>query len=194
MKPESPKKPLIIAGHSLGGSIAALFTLWLLESGDFSGDKRPICVTFGSPLIGDARLQRALYKHSPWCSNFLHVAANGDPVPRMFSKNYVPFGTFLLCSESGSSCFEEPETVLSLLAKTGSENRGTSGGSVDYGKVLEDLKRKSLFKKKVETETETKWDKNLYQMGTITQLSAIGYPLSQLVYIYTLSLIRNHMY
>lgn len=49
---------LIITGVALGGSIASLFTLLLLESID-SKNKKPICITFGSLLIGDKILQQA---------------------------------------------------------------------------------------------------------------------------------------
>ncbi|CBI34971.3 unnamed protein product, partial [Vitis vinifera] len=60
---------LIITGHSMGGSVASLFTLCLLEVINISKPKcRPICITFGSPLIGDFGLQ-----HSNWNSFFLHV-------------------------------------------------------------------------------------------------------------------------
>ncbi|XP_034704023.1 senescence-associated carboxylesterase 101-like [Vitis riparia] len=59
---------LIITGHSLGGSVASLFTLCLLEVINISKPKCcPICITFGSPLIGDFGLQ-----HSNWNSFFLH--------------------------------------------------------------------------------------------------------------------------
>ncbi|XP_027153539.1 senescence-associated carboxylesterase 101 isoform X1 [Coffea eugenioides] len=43
--------PLIITGQSMGGSIASLFTLWLLGDIPTKATKRPLCVTFGSPLL-----------------------------------------------------------------------------------------------------------------------------------------------
>ncbi|KAM5581554.1 hypothetical protein ABKV19_010676 [Rosa sericea] len=49
---------IIITGQSLGGSIATLFTLWLLEGLNLSKAKRPFCITFGSPLVGDEHLRK----------------------------------------------------------------------------------------------------------------------------------------
>ncbi|KAE8689311.1 Detected protein of confused Function [Hibiscus syriacus] len=78
-------KPLIVTGHSLGGSVASLFTLWLLEGLDISKEKRPLCLTFGSPLLGDKGFQQAISEHPAWHSCFLHVAATSkDSIPRLF--------------------------------------------------------------------------------------------------------------
>ena len=79
---------LIITGYSMGGSVASLFTLCLLEVINLSKPKcRPICITFGSPLIGGFGLQ-----HSMWNSFFLHVVSNQDPVPGLF----LPFTNYRL--------------------------------------------------------------------------------------------------
>ena len=183
---ENYSSPVIVAGHSLGGSIASLFTLWLLESVTFSNKKRPICITFGSPLFGDTNLQKALSKYTPWSSCFLHVVSNQDPVPRMFAteKDYQPFGAYLFCSEFECSCFEEPETVLKLLSKTAPKNQNLQQ-IVDYGEVVDGLKRKVLFKNMVDTKI---WCTNPYQAGIVTQLLAIGVVVSspppEVIYIY----------
>ncbi|KAK3227528.1 hypothetical protein Dsin_007390 [Dipteronia sinensis] len=116
--------PLIVTGHSVGGSVASLFTLWLLESMNLADAKRVLCITFGAPLIGDKGLQQAISRNSKRNSCFLHVAANQDLVPRLFvsgSVAYQPFGTYLLCSESGYTCIEDPEEVSQLLLAVGSE-------------------------------------------------------------------------
>ncbi|KAE8691545.1 SAG101 protein [Hibiscus syriacus] len=123
-------KPLIVTGHSLGGSVASLFTLWVLESLDISSAKRPLCLTFGSPLLGDKGFQQAISQHPAWNSCFLHVAATSkDSIPRLFIApshylnssieapkydHYKPFGTFLLCGENGCACSENPEAVSEL--------------------------------------------------------------------------------
>ncbi|KAI3784760.1 hypothetical protein L1987_43865 [Smallanthus sonchifolius] len=57
--------PLIITGSGLGGYLAILSTLRLHhaidveESNGYKKTKRPICITFGSPLVGDADLQKS---------------------------------------------------------------------------------------------------------------------------------------
>lgn len=160
---------LIITGQSIGGSVASLFTLWLLENMPASTDNKktsnlPLCITFGSPLVGDHGLRQAILNHS-WHSRFLHIVSDQDHfLPRLFissdsalafnqvaashTSRYKPFGTFLLCSQSGCACFEDPDSVLELKAAMGS-NPGSNEGSqmvnnVDYGEILKHL-RDGLF-------------------------------------------------
>ena len=98
------------------------------------------------------------------------MVSNHDPIPRKFinhNATYKPFGTFLLCSDSGCSCFEEPETILKLLAATASN--GSPNQRVDYGIIVEQLKGKALFK----NVSEADWATSPYTVGIVTQLSAI---------------------
>ena len=142
-------KPLIITGHALGGPIACLFTLLLLDTSD-SSKKRPLCITFGSPLIGDQNLQQVLSRSSTWNSCFLHLASFQDPIPRSFISHntYKPFGTFLLCSQYGASCFENPDLILYLLMVMGSPIGGTNQElqTDHYKEVVEHLTRKAICK------------------------------------------------
>ncbi|XP_041006207.1 senescence-associated carboxylesterase 101 isoform X2 [Juglans microcarpa x Juglans regia] len=153
----SDSKPLIISGHGLGGSVASLFTLWLLSEINLSKTKRPLCVTFGSPLIGDEDLKEAILQYSVWNSCFLHVVSAQDPLPRVLTSTlnppstesasrtneYKPFGTFMLCSELGFTCFEDPELILVFLTATYSE---VSPQFLDYKPVVEQLKLKVICK------------------------------------------------
>ncbi|XP_061369722.1 senescence-associated carboxylesterase 101-like [Gastrolobium bilobum] len=146
-------KPLIITGNALGGSVASLFTISLLDSIG-SGKNRPLCITFGSPLIGDKGLQQAISRSSNWNSCFLHVVSHKDPLPRLFTSAlspqtsaYMPFGTFLLCSDENSTCFENPESVFEVFVALGSirdQNHGLQ--SVGYGNIVENLHRKAICK------------------------------------------------
>ncbi|KAI9078049.1 hypothetical protein K1719_039974 [Acacia pycnantha] len=146
-------KPLIVTGHALGGSIASLFNLWLLENlTTGSGRKHsPLCITFGAPLLGDTDLQKAISRSPLWNSSFLHVASLRDPLPRSFvSTNvYKPFGTFLLCSELGSACFNDPDSILQLLVET----RSTVSDPYDrgfhihqYSDIVQNLHHKAICK------------------------------------------------
>lgn len=148
---------LIITGHCLGGSVASLFTLWLLESFNRPGTKHPLCITFGAPLIGDKGLQQAISQHLKWNSSFLHVAANQDLVPRFFISPYnpnameinsqtgiyKPFGVFLLCSEYGCTPLEDPEAVSEVLVAMGETPRNQTPNeqwhTIDYGTIVECL-------------------------------------------------------
>ncbi|XP_061369736.1 senescence-associated carboxylesterase 101-like [Gastrolobium bilobum] len=146
-------KTLIVTGHALGGSVASLFTISLLNSID-SGKNRPLCITFGSPLIGDNGLQQAISRSSNWNSCFLHVVSHKDPLPRLFITNhdsqtnaYMPFGTFLLCSDENSASFENPGSILRLLRKFDSEHDENQGSQpVKYGEIVNILKQRTLFK------------------------------------------------
>ncbi|KAG2300464.1 hypothetical protein Bca52824_036936 [Brassica carinata] len=122
------KKPVIITGAALGGSVASLFTLWLLEKVE-PKLKRPLCITFGSPLIGDAKLQEIL-ENSLRNSCFLHVAdASQTPV----NTDFKPFGTFLICFDSECLCIDDPEAVMELLGGASAVDH------IDYGEVLDRL-------------------------------------------------------
>lgn len=121
-----PAPSIIITGHSLGGCVAMLFAFWLLNSLDSSKTKRPLCITFGSPLLGDEQLRQCVSKISTWNYCFLHVASTQDPTPKFFQRQcmsgeYKPFGTFLLCSASGCACSEDPDFILEQLAAPNSK-------------------------------------------------------------------------
>ncbi|KAJ4960954.1 hypothetical protein NE237_020864 [Protea cynaroides] len=141
---KNPSKPLIITGHSEGGWVASLYCLWLLYNINQSNDKLPICITFGSPLLGDDGLCRAIQSRSGWYPRFLHVVSDGDVIPRTFlsstaNNSYKPFGTFLVCSSSSKACacFEDPDSVLSVLAATGGSFQMLR--LMDYGNLLQDI-------------------------------------------------------
>ncbi|XP_016497053.1 senescence-associated carboxylesterase 101 [Nicotiana tabacum] len=179
--------PLIITGHSLGASVASLFTLWLLDNiSPKDNNKRPTCITFGSPLLGDSGLQQAILERSSWNSSFLHVVSNQDSIPRFlvsptngFSGStpqscvYRPFGTFLLCSDSDYSCFEESESVLDLMMVMNSNGQQQDNGFLifNYGPILECLKHRVICKG---TSQLSDFGVNQLQAGIIQQLEAIG--------------------
>ena len=74
-------KPIIFVGHSLGGAVATLATLWLLEKR--LRQSSPFCITFGCPLVGDERLVEAVGREN-WGGNFCHLVSKHDIVPQMF--------------------------------------------------------------------------------------------------------------
>uniref|UniRef100_A0A2P2JXP6 Fungal lipase-type domain-containing protein n=1 Tax=Rhizophora mucronata TaxID=61149 RepID=A0A2P2JXP6_RHIMU len=180
----SLEAPLIITGHSLGGSVASLFTLWLLDSFDRPSPKRPLlCITFGCPLLGDKGLQQAISESSQWSGCFLHIAAAKDPIPSLFTtpsnlpiSPYKPFGTFLLCSESGCTCVEDPEAVSELLKAIGLERTRSqvSNGELPidyYGKMVKYLESGLIFKGNSQLVQSVE---DSISAGIILQLEAIG--------------------
>ncbi|KAM4072957.1 hypothetical protein ACB094_11G179100 [Castanea mollissima] len=175
-------KPLIITGNSLGGSVATLFTLSLLEKFNFSKNKGPFCITFGSPLIGDENLQEAISKYEAWNSRFLHVVSDQDPIPRVLINGYQPSGTFLFYSKLGCSCFEDHQTILELLTATNSgtpKDQDPNKVFESYGTFVKDLNRKVICKDTTDDESLIDWTTTPFRAGIITQLVAIGLVQSQ---------------
>ncbi|KAL6868240.1 hypothetical protein ACP4OV_015085 [Aristida adscensionis] len=79
-------KAVVFTGHSLGGAIAALAALHYLclsSSSSTGAQASPVlCVTFGSPLLGNEALSRAILRER-WGGNFCHVVSQRDIVPRL---------------------------------------------------------------------------------------------------------------
>ncbi|KAI8031695.1 Lipase-like PAD4 [Camellia lanceoleosa] len=77
-------KSIVLTGHSIGGTIASLSTLYLLSylQSISSPLTSVLCFTFGSPLLGNESLSRAIL-HERWGSNFCHVVSKHDIVPRL---------------------------------------------------------------------------------------------------------------
>ncbi|XP_030473094.2 senescence-associated carboxylesterase 101-like [Syzygium oleosum] len=199
--PENNKKenhiPYIITGHCLNGSIASLFTLSLLNTLDPTKYNLPLCITFGSPLLGDSPFQQAISRHRTCNSCFLHVVHRDDCVPRLFLvppttglSSYEPFGTFLLCSESVWACFQAPDSVIELLKYkspeivAGKQEARTS----DYKDFIE-LLEKIPFKRNVSSFLGHEADS--YKAGITAQVTAVGLWPSQQQDEGTSALIEN---
>ncbi|KAL8171771.1 hypothetical protein V2J09_023575 [Rumex salicifolius] len=86
-------KSIVLTGHSIGGSIASLMALsWLcyLETTPPPPSTQILCITFGSPLLGNKSLSRALLRQR-WAGSFCHVVSKDDIVPRLL---FAPLGSF----------------------------------------------------------------------------------------------------
>lgn len=145
---------MVVTGHGLGGYLAILFALLhqhavdVEESKGLKTAKRPICITFGAPLLGDETLRRAICERPQWNSCFLNVVANTDTLASVFSSKtlYKPFGTFLFCTESGGhTAFEDQETILAVLDAIASSNGGNTQMH-DYTNDLGLIRRKILYR------------------------------------------------
>jgi enhanced disease susceptibility 1 protein len=77
------RKQIVFTGHSLGGSMAILATLWFLEK-YFKPDNKssPLCLTFGCPLTGNRIFSHALRREN-WDPYFIHFVMRYDIVPRL---------------------------------------------------------------------------------------------------------------
>ncbi|EEF52075.1 protein EDS1B [Ricinus communis] len=77
-------KQVVFTGHSLGGPIAILAAIWFLDEYIRPDTSRrpPLCVTFGSPLVGDRIMSHAVRRES-WSRYFINFVMKYDIVPRI---------------------------------------------------------------------------------------------------------------
>ncbi|KAJ7957056.1 Lipase-like PAD4 [Quillaja saponaria] len=77
-------KSVVITGHSIGGTTASLCALWLLSylQANSSSSTSVLCITFGSPLLGNESLSKAILRER-WGGNFCHVVSKHDIMPRL---------------------------------------------------------------------------------------------------------------
>ncbi|KAE8670931.1 zinc finger CCCH domain-containing protein 5-like isoform X1 [Hibiscus syriacus] len=78
------KRKIVFTGHSSGGAVAILATVWFLEQylKPEKTSMSPLCVTFGAPLVGDFIFNHALTREN-WSQYFLHFVMRYDIVPRI---------------------------------------------------------------------------------------------------------------
>lgn len=80
----SERKQVVFTGHSSGGPIAILATIWCLEKYTRINQSLtlPFCVTFGSPLCANHVFSHALRREN-WARLFVHFVMKHDVVPRI---------------------------------------------------------------------------------------------------------------
>lgn len=83
-------KSIVITGQSLGGTTASLSALWLLchLQSMSSPTSTVLCITFGSPLLGNGALHRSILRER-WGGNFCHVVSKHDIMPRLLFAEIV---------------------------------------------------------------------------------------------------------
>lgn len=72
---------IVFTGHSLGGAVASLLGLRVLELTNGSYQQQVQCITFGSPLFASWSLAELI--NSRYKDSFVHVISKNDFVPRI---------------------------------------------------------------------------------------------------------------
>nr|XP_043609496.1 protein EDS1L-like [Erigeron canadensis] len=116
------EKPIIFTGHSAGGPVAILASIWYLENyAKTSGRFLCRCITFGSPLVGDRIFTHALNREY-WARFFLHFVRKYDIVPRItlapFSSVKNEFGQILEFLNPKSRNYQNQSILMSQEAST----------------------------------------------------------------------------
>lgn len=78
---------IVLTGHSLGGAVASLLTLRLLESTGKWCHEQIQCYTFGCPFFADYKL--ASYINSRYKKHFVHLVSGNDFVPKAMPVLYT---------------------------------------------------------------------------------------------------------
>ncbi|XVE86473.1 hypothetical protein DITRI_Ditri18aG0037000 [Diplodiscus trichospermus] len=83
-------KSIVITGQSIGGTTASLSALWLLclLQSLSSPMSTVLCITFGSPLLGNEALHRSILRER-WGGNFCHIVSKHDIMPRLLFAEVV---------------------------------------------------------------------------------------------------------
>lgn len=75
---------IVCTGHSLGGALATLTLLRLLDDDPMTFEPCTTCVTFGAPLVGNSRLVAKVVKLR-WANKVINLVNRSDIVPRVLT-------------------------------------------------------------------------------------------------------------
>jgi len=119
------QKQIVFAGHSSGGPVAILATLWAMETyltPKSHGGIHPQCVTFGSPLIGNHIFSHATRREN-WSNYFFHFVMRYDIVPRIL---LAPLSSFDQRFEAVSQFIDPKDKSLTSESTRLGKATGTS--------------------------------------------------------------------
>ncbi|XP_024013441.1 lipase-like PAD4 isoform X2 [Eutrema salsugineum] len=160
------RKQIVLTGHSTGGALAALTALWLLSQPS-PPSFRLLCITFGSPLLGNQTLSSSISR-SRLAHKFCHVVSIHDLVPRRSSEQFWPFGTYLFCSDNGGVCLDNAASVRGMLHWTGTPNIEEHQR---YGHYVSSLSHQFLISRSFRGGNISD---NSYQAGVALALESLG--------------------
>ncbi|CAF3987890.1 unnamed protein product, partial [Rotaria sp. Silwood1] len=112
---ERCSKRLIFTGHSLGGSVAHLCTIFNLANKSYKENPKIYSIAFGSPFIGDRTVAEDIIRKN-FNNHFLTVINQSDIVPNLL--NLVETGTRIQSTVAPiiQQCSEIVTTLLPLIS------------------------------------------------------------------------------
>jgi hypothetical protein len=94
-------KIVVFIDHSMGGGIASLAMLWMLNSQQQPGKPKFVfCITFGFPLIGNGTLAR-IVRCKGWTDQFCHVVLGHDVFSRVLLAPCISVPSFKIGQNAG---------------------------------------------------------------------------------------------
>ncbi|KAE8701089.1 SAG101-like protein [Hibiscus syriacus] len=146
-------KSIVLTGHSIGGSAASLSALWLLchLQSTISSPISVLCITFGSPLLGNEAIHRSILRQR-WGGNFFHVISKHDIMPRLLlfteTVNHISITQSLL--HFWHCCMASPHVIADGISSELPQDLKTNVfqcvlKDLEVLEHAEDLSAKSLF-------------------------------------------------
>ncbi|BBN18814.1 hypothetical protein MPTK1_8g05720 [Marchantia polymorpha subsp. ruderalis] len=83
---------IVLTGHSLGGAVASLLALRLLEATGKWCHEQVQCYTFGCPFFADNELARYINKR--YRHHFVHIVSRNDIVPKLMPLAYTLYSVW----------------------------------------------------------------------------------------------------
>ncbi|CAH8337677.1 unnamed protein product [Eruca vesicaria subsp. sativa] len=167
-------KQVVITGHSTGGALAALTALWLL-----SQPSPPpfglLCITFGSPLLGNQSLSSSVSR-SRLAHKFCHVVSIHDLIPRGNDDRFWPFGTYLFCSDSGGLCLDNADSVRRMFCILNSTGTRNIEEHQRYGHYVSTLSHQFLISRSFHGRNISS---NSYEAGVALAVESLGFSNDQ---------------
>ncbi|CAH8308804.1 unnamed protein product [Eruca vesicaria subsp. sativa] len=163
------RKQVVITGHSTGGTVAALTALWLLSQPS-KPSFRLLCITFGSPLLGNETLSTSIYR-SRLAHNFCNVVSIHDLAPRR-NDDLWPFGTFLFCSDNGGVCLDNAASVRRMFLILNSATTQNIEERPRYGYYVSTLSHQFLISRSFSGGNSSD---NSYQAGLALAVESLGF-------------------
>ncbi|KAJ0578268.1 putative carboxylesterase [Helianthus annuus] len=138
-------KNILFTGHSFGGALASLATLWMLDQYTrILKSKIQIgCVTFGSPLVGDETLTHAV-RREKWAGHFTHFVMEHDIVPRMMLapktsvEKHLPTIFKFFKQKVNTLTTKKPNKLTGIFSKPRTEP------AIDHDQLVDDKDRKDV--------------------------------------------------
>ncbi|KAF8099747.1 hypothetical protein N665_0237s0002 [Sinapis alba] len=167
-------KQVVITGHSTGGALAALTALWLLSQPS-PLPFRLLCITFGSPLLGNQSLSSSVSR-SRLAHKFCHVVSVHDHIPRGNDDQFWPFGTYLFCSDSGGLCLDNADSVRGMFRILNSTGTPNIEEHQRYGHYVSTLSHQFLISRSFHGGNISD---NSYEAGVALAVESLGFSIDQ---------------